>query len=832
MALPIFSAKLEKLGLKARDYDDVAREVTAKLREAGIDVVDGLDPDEAVGRVPLSYFALTSDTDTIIIGSHLDESIDHLSKVTKAKYPRKYYLSCDNGYSASESSRECNVITVVAAKPRPSSDGTTRISLFYQEPMKDGQVVKSGDIVYDAMTGTLTYERVAGTRTEISPEIKQGYYSPEIRIYTEPADASGRSYSRTADVYVLGTRTSININDLIRKTVKFNIESTGVRMKETYRGNIRLTLPILPDPVYLKPLTERININLTDPNTDPDMDSCFGEAIFVDPLTEDQMQEAAVALKEELAPEKVKDLTAATRGRYYNDGFRKSYVMVMTPSPKGQRKPIGHIVIGLTDGAHFECCEFAIARTSSSFNITDIYIRTERNGVKAFRRCLGREMTLMKDNLEGLKIIKTTLEHARNIKNRYAASAAIDAGEESGSAAISASTLRAVASLKFGADFVERCYRMGYTALADEICEIINYRQAWNRITSMTDIIPGFEEDAKSLYTCLGMPRAWGKAVFDSCVKEKGKKFSKKDLHDAAMSLQIAWKLEEALTEGKPSEMSVPSRALEYAAIWREHLAAFGLDSGRTSADLERHWLFIAYRDDPIGMANAVRSYHRMVNKVDKMSSRLTCKHYLTETFQAYCQLKTIGENPESHGVLFEYGLPEGDNQAAFEMIKRRCEAAQEVVKSYQAIIDEKNHEEQEARYAGYRNAVKWLECSDKEVSEYYIFKLPTKLYGTDDPLSLQSEGTNQHNCLYGSYLNKLANGEYYVVCMRSRYNPDESLVSIGITRGMLVDQTYASHDRPISAAQAIAIKQWVAKVSSRGKGDLKLAAHPAGWCR
>ena len=828
MAYPIFSARPEKLGLKAKEYDDVAREVTAKLREAGIDVVDGLDPDEAVGRFPLSYFALTADTDTIIIGSHLDESIDYISKVTKAKYPRKYFLSCDNGYSASESTRECNVINMVTAKPRPSSDGTTRISLFYQEPMKDGQVVKSGDLVYDAMTGTVTYERIEGTRPEINPELYEGYHNPEIRIYTqEISDAANRRYIRTADVYVLGTRTSVDINDLIRKTVKFNIESTGVRMEEYYRGQFRLTQPTLPDPVYLKPLVERMTFSLTD----RDMEDSYGEAISVDPLTEDQMQEAVAALKEELAPEKVKDLTAATRGRYYNDGFRKSYVMVMTPAPKGERRPIGHIILGLTDGVHFESCEFAIARTSASFDITDIYIRTEKNGVKAFRRGLGREMSHIKASLGDLKIIKATLEHARNIKNRYAATAAIDAGEESGSAAISASTLRNIASLKFGADFVERCYRMGYAPLADEICEIINDRRAWNRVTSMTDIIPGFEEDAKSLYTCLGMPRAWGKAVFDSCVKQKGKKFSKEDLHDAAMALRIAWKLEEALTEGKPSEMSVPSRALEYAEIWRGHLSGLGLGSGRTSADIERHWLFVAYRDDPIGMANAVRSYHRMANKLKKLSL-YNSQYYLTETFQAYCQLKTIGENPESHGVLFEYGLPEGDNKAALEMIQRRCEAAQEVVKSYQAIIDEKKHEEQEARYAEYRNAVKWLECSDKEVSEYYIFKLPTKLYGTDDPLSLQSEGTNQHNCLYGSYLNKLANGEYYVVCMRSRYNPDESLVSIGITRGMLVDQTYASHDRPISAAQALAIKQWVAKVSSRGKGDLKLAAHPAGWCR
>ena len=371
---------------------------------------------------------------------------------------------------------------------------------------------------------------------------------------------------------------------------------------------------------------------------------------------------------------------------------------------------------------------------------------------------------------------------------------------------------------------------MGYVKLADEICGVINSRRAWDRVTSMQDIIPGFVEDSKSLFTCLGMPKAWGKAAFDLCVKAQGNDFTRSDIHNAALSLQIAWALESALTDGKPSEASVPARASEYAAIWREHLSELGLTSGRRTITREQ-WLFMAYENDPIGMAEAMRSYHRMTKKAAKLGLKDNAsRNFLTETFQAYCQLKAIGEDPEAHGVLYEYGLPEEDLDEAAAMVERRCGAAQDVLAGYQAILNEKEHDVHENKYDEHRKSMYWLECSDPEVSKNYVFKLPTKLYGDDDPLSLQSEGRMQSNCVFGSYLSKLANGEYTIVLMRKRDEPDSSLVTIGINKNLTIDQTYMAHNHPIEAEHGQAIKAWLAKVLSRGKGALKMSGHPGGW--
>jgi hypothetical protein len=163
-------------------------------------------------------------------------------------------------------------------------------------------------------------------------------------------------------------------------------------------------------------------------------------------------------------------------------------------------------------------------------------------------------------------------------------------------------------------------------------------------------------------------------------------------------------------------------------------------------------------------------------------------------------------------------------------MIQRRCRAAQDVLYGYRSILDEKAHAAHEAKYEEHRKALYWLECSDKEVSKDFVFKLPTKLYGDEDPLSLESEGRMQSNCVFGSYLNKLADGEYVIVLMRKRDDPDSSLVTIGINRKMVVDQTYLAHNERILEEHGQAIKAWLAKVNSRGKGTVRMTSRPGGW--
>lgn len=806
-----FDGDLTRLGLKATNPEDAAREIAQKLRNVGIDVVDGLDPEEAVDRLPLSYVTRGFDSDTLIIGSRSDQHYDYIENATQSRYPGKYYLAGDNGDHIWYDEGGHQWESLFAAKIRPSSKNTARVSLFCQKVGGSGRIVRVGEFVYDITTGTLAYEAAEGVRPVVRP-ILRSQYDGESSIYFQGPHslAEGR-------VYTLGTGSSEHLNAIVRRVVTYDKETTGVELKSSL-DSVYLRAPDLPDSRSLKPLEERVTV-VCDMNW-----SLLGDSISVDPLSKEQMQEACSILKELLDGEK------QVRSYRLND-IHVSYVMVMTAPPKGQRKPIGHIVLGATDGSHYEYCEFAIARTSASFEITDVYIRIKGEEKTEFRRCCGNLMRQVTEMLYNLKVIKTSLENAGNLKNPYTVNAMQEVEEMGGSAALPASKLRSIASLRFGADFVERCYRMGYNNLANDVCAALAPARTWNRITSMADLFPGYTEGAKSIYTCFGMPKAWGKSVFDRCIEANGIGFSMSNLYDSLLSLRMAWELEGALTKGKPSEMSVPDRALEYSDIWATHLNRLGLGSGRIT-DLKQHFLFAAYPDNPIERAAALRAYHRMVKKTIKaVPSAYNTNYYLMETFQAYCQLKAININPEEHGVLYEYGLPENDPAAIAEMIQRRCEAAQEVVNSYRAIIDEKNHQEQEARFAVHRKDVKWLECSNKAVSKEYVFKLPTKLYGMDDSFSLESEGTKQRNCLFGSYLSRLANGEYYVVCMRRKNSPDDSVVSIGINRNYVVDQTYATRDCPINREQGEAIRRWVAEVSPKFGGKLRLAPHPAGWC-
>lgn len=822
--------------------EDVARKLCGILRASGIDVVDGLDAEEACGRYPLSMFLLDTSSDRIAVGSGIDRNIDFLEKATGERFPRRYYLYLDSGRYASGRGCLDKHPNTVMAKPRKSDDGIGRLSIYYPDPSRYGLLAYAGDIVYDAWNGSIEYRETGHREVFALNEVarRDDSLTVELVVSEYAGDNWLRSnYSITMST-CLGTENTTSLDELFRQTISFPVETTGASIHIGYGGSFRVYPPDLPTKGFLSLLEERMTL---------DVGECeggrygrsgdFGVAYDVAPLAPEDLSEAISVLKA--------DLDARINGNGSTPGYRyrphncvyTAYAMVMTPAPKGERRPVGHIVIGVSDGVHKEFCEFAVCRTDVNFVIGDIYLKTKQGGTVAFRRCGGRTMVGIKELIgtdDDLKIVRKTLAGVSHIRNRYAASAAIDSqtgDDHVACASVPAHLLRTIASMKFGAEFVERAYRMGYASLAEDVCDTVNSRRAWDRITALSDIVPGYVEDAKSLYTCFGLPKAWGKAVFGLCTSgEKGNGFQSPELRTAILSMQMAWDLEAALTGGKPSEASVPARAVEYAGIWKDYLGTFGLvGRGRINADFQDHWFFSTFRDAPVAMAATIRSFNRMSKKAASLGlGDRDSQVFLLETLQAYCQLKSVGIAPEDHGVLYEYGLPEDDIEEARAMVKRRCEAAQDVVASHRAMIDEKAHQVQEDKYAEFRKLMSWLECSDPKVSKRYVFKLPTKLYGNDDPYSLQSEGELQHNCVFNSYLSKLANAEYTVVLMRERDNPDAGLVTIGITKNLVMDQTYQGSNARITPEQAHAILAWRTKVNSRGKGAVLMPSAPGGW--
>lgn len=816
--------------------EEVAKTITQTLRGYGIDVVSGLDIRDCVGRNPLSYFFIhrndygDSRKEAVVIASRRDDSIDYLTRATKDRYPGKYFLLCDGGAAQNNYNPRGDKVRQVFCHDRGEGTTYAQLDTYYMDPDDWNAVKHAGVISYDPITGILDFDKEPDCPEGFYPTVEDPCEADDkcVAFHTHDSD-NWRDNAQTRDSGIPGSGKTENINEMVRKGVNFDYNTTGARLRWRYRS-FDLFVPALPNSSFLQPLSQRLTL---------DMDA-FGERDYYIPEIGETVEEFTMLTQEELTEAKgvLSDLLdkdePSSRRRYYNDDLKYKSILYVTPAPKGARRPYGHIVVGITDGKSREYGELAICRIDSSFNIGDIYVnvKDESHGMSGFRRLMKRTSTGFKELIDDINIVKGTLGHANNMRNRYAVNAAIDSEVEEGASVIPAALLTKIAKVRFGSEFVEWSYRLGYSRLANDVCDAsARSTRAWSQTTSMSDVIPGYVEGSKSIYTCFGMPKAWGKEAFELAVEIQEIQYRVKEdlnihnLRDAIGAVKLAWNLENHLANGNPSMASVPQRAIDYARIlctWRSDFKGLFRNEGP---------LVEAYGDDVAAIAETVRSFNRMLVKMQGLGiNDWASRTYICETMEAYCSLKSISVDPEEHGVLFEYGLPENDIVAAQEMIRRRCAAAQEVVTNFKALIDAKKRKENEDLFADNSKTDRWLECSDAEVCKDYVFKLPTCLYGDSEPLSVEWEGKHQANCVFNSYTNKLAKGEYTVVLMRRRDDPSSSYVTIGINKNGVIDQTYGYRDSSIDRCAAKAILAWKDKVNSRGKGSLSFKGNPGGW--
>lgn len=801
-----------------------AKAIAEMLKSQGIDVVDGLNASECLGRYPLNYSGGGANKERsghqsdLLIVSPKEKEVAYLSKADKGQFPLKYYLRRDaslSKYCPVENRCE-NAYRYVSGSMKMDGDRLA-IDLYYPDEGDFDKIVKGGTIYYKPFTNLLKAKQNPDSIYEVQANIEEdrGYYSFDNRfsISVRSKKEGSDAYSSTHSLYVPGIGDDESIDPKIRESVEIPGNSTGAYLDWRQWGGFSISQPSLPDAKFLKPFEERLIADDSESPESSRMDLSVHDIFHPGELSEEAWDDAKKAIDEKLAKLEQDDSERRSWGR---KEITKACALCVTQAPGKSVRPVGHVIIGVSDGARREYGLLAVCRLNSKFEADDVYIRSKAGD---WVRTNRTTMKSIKEIFWDAQVIKSSLKNAKNLKNKYAAEA-MERQDDAGGT-ISMNFLKKIASMRFGATFTEQVYRLGYHNIARETVTAAADTRAWQRKDSLCDLIPGSEENASSVYLSFGMPKAWGRFVFELVEED-----SLMRLTNASTAVHLAYQYEKEITKGKPSDSSVPDGAKNFAKAWITIQNHTYLGGNRGSGTLPE-FVLNAYPGDFLGMVDGLKSFSRMLEKVYKALRNDSKSHEITETFQAYCELKSIGENPEDLGVLYEYGLPETSSKDIEDMIARRTVHAQAVVRNFQQKINEKAKEANEKRYDAWKPSIRSFERKDK--SKLYSFFIPKSLYGEDENLSVEYEGKHQHNCVFNAYTDKIAKGEYNVVFMRKSSDIDSTLVTIGITADGTISQTFLAHNRGITEELALAIKEWVKEKKQKGV-KISLSSLPGGW--
>ena len=802
------------------------------LRLRGIDVAKGSKGPDIVGRLPLAIHghrgaATGSALGRLFVTSFAERTTAFLEKADKGAFPLKYFIvedpDSDYATGANYSRSKCE---------GPIGEFRTECGLavadiYHMEKDQCGRVVCDGKLFYNPEDqSTLFVQNVSGPYHE---------YAKKVSVTVEDDNPGYRSRFLTInfdgetfhDFYQPFDGTRVSVDDSLLRGFDFEVETTGASLYWRW-GGLSLDVGGLPNKRFRAPFESRlIAKEVGDPYQHLDFD--FSDTFDPEEVPEESMKQARAAIDYLL--NKNQD---SRRGYGSSYNIRHACAICLTPSPSPKEKrPVGHVVVGVTDGKHREYAVLCVCRMTARFEADDVYARAVNPATDeiVWARCNKRTMKSMKELFSGAMVLRDTLKNATNLKNKYACGAMADTSmheatdeEGIGVSMIDSESMKEVAKLKFGHAFVEQAYRLGYIGLAREVTHKINHAHAWSRIDSLSDVVPGYLEDKGSIFLSFGMPKAWTKFAFQLAGKQDD--CSLLSLREALCGVKLAWEYEGEVSKGKPSEASVPNAAAEVANLWSKACSIGYLSDGEGQVS---NWLSEAYPNNVSGLIEGVRSFMRMMKKVASLGILdWGSRNYLIETFQAYCNLRSIGENPESLGVFYEYGLPENDRAEATAMIARRCGDAQAIVQGFQSRIDAKKRLALEESFKNERKSRRAYEYKSDDIRGYLFF-LPTSIYGEDQPLSVEHEGKKQHHCLFDAYQTRLAHGEYAVVFMRHKNKPEAPVVTIGITKDGVVNQTYGYRDSQISVEQAYAINEWILRVTALG-ANLRMSGRPGGW--
>lgn len=380
--------------------------------------------------------------------------------------------------------------------------------------------------------------------------------------------------------------------------------------------------------------------------------------------------------------------------------------------------------------------------------------------------------------------------------------------------------------LPFGALLIEQLLKEGKYQFGSQLTTYINDRaDNINYLcNSLDDLFPECNPMGSSVLKIFDMNKTAYEFLNDMATSYSGSSFS--TTTTTVESFITAYKAIKALCPSGVLTKNDKELIEKYMFLYNANKACIN-----TSRDT---------KVDIINYPEGIKSLYKMIHKInDKFRgnpNKRNVKRMYDEIVTAYFSFLDYGWNPEDHKIFIEFSI-NGDPDQVCEEIHSREHAANTAFSIYQNKINEAKRKVTEEKYASRESALRKLETVDMKekdmtnLSRKYVIMKPSQIYGEDVIGSVEKEGADMHHCVYRQYANEIANGTYTVLYLRLREKPEESLVTIGITKEGRINQTYAIDDRPINTEQAAAIVEWA--VSKKELVDFhseNSLVTPSGW--
>lgn len=630
-----------------------------------------------------------------------------------------------------------------------------------------------------------------------------------IALHTEPKD------SYRSDVYnflVVGNieGRQADSNNLIRDYLQ--IPGKTRLMLEIYNDTLSYKIGVSAE--ALESPIKRLGIRVErDPNENRYYDSYKYKLFHTDEEFDDgaELDKATFSRISNEITEKLK----AGEGKeprmdyYQRSSIVKVYDMLAISSPVGgHRRPTYHLIRGFKVGEAIDVIEICRGELliKDMLPVSCYYL----NGLNG-KYCLvsHRLFSTVKEIVQNAHVDETTFQTWTEERSLHPSLLKAVASCAAGS--ISLPTIKQFNRIPFGALFLEHLIKQECFKTAEFFSDYIMERaDNMNYVcSSLEDVLPGCDPEGSSLSKILN----FDKIVTDMLLKEQPERFI-----DRYIALRRF--CADGVTKDKLEMVD------KYMNLVSEGWHQWRCRTGRTVN-------IIDYPAD-------LKSVNKMLTKIQSFfssSNSWEARRHYQEIVEAYFQFKDFGWDPEKYQIFIEFGLG-SDEGAAMKMLRDREHAANTALAIYNDKINEIAHRESEAKYA-YRkkHALSKLESTATmakakgSLFNKYIVIAPSQIYGETVVGSIEKEGSDMDHCVYRSYAGQIANGEYTVMYLRLKDDPEKSLVTIGIDRKGRINQTFGLHDSQITKEQAEAILEWAN--AKKGLVNFKSEHYdvrPGGW--